>query len=53
MTEKQKRGLACVSPERRREIAAMGGKAQAPEMRYFSKNPEAARKAGAAGGLNV
>jgi general stress protein YciG len=50
MTETRKpMGLAALSPERRREIASMGGKAAT--IRYFRANPEAAKEAGRKGGL--
>lgn len=55
MVEKQKstRGLASVSPEKRREVAAMGGRAVPPESRTFAKNPALAREAGRKGGKSV
>ncbi len=46
---KSKRGFASMSPEKRREIAAKGGKAVPAEKRAFS-NPEIASKAGQKGG---
>ena len=53
MTEKKPRGFAAMSPERRREIASMGGKAQPPEKRSFSKNRELAAAAGYKGGRSI
>ena len=47
---KRKRGLAALSPERRRAIAAMGGKAVPPEKRAFSQDHQFAAKAGRKGG---
>lgn len=46
----RKRGLAALSPERRREIAAMGGRAVPPEKRAFSQDHQFAAKAGRKGG---
>lgn len=43
----QKRGLATLTPERRREIARLGGKASGGN---FKHNPERARIAGQKGG---
>lgn len=50
---KRKQGFACLTPERRREIAAMGGKAVKPENRSFSQSNDLARQAGRLGGMNV
>lgn len=47
------RGFACLSPERMREIARMGGKSVPAEKRSFSQDPELAARAGKKGGLNV
>lgn len=44
------RGLAAVSPERRREIASMGGKSVPKVKRAFS-DKKLARSAGKRGGL--
>jgi len=49
--EKQKKGFACISPERRREIASMGGKSVPPEKRTYSIDPSKAAEAGAKGGI--
>lgn len=46
---KKPRGFAAMDPERRREIAARGGAAVAPENRSFSKG-DTASKAGKIGG---
>lgn len=48
---KSKRGFASMTPERRSEIAAMGGKSIPSDKRYFSQNPEAAREHGRKGGF--
>ncbi len=48
--EKSKRGLACLSPERRREIARMGGQSVPPEKRAFARDVALAAKAGSIGG---
>ena len=47
---KQRRGFAAMTPERRKEIAAMGGRSGAPENRTFSKDRAHAAAAGAKGG---
>lgn len=47
---KSKRGFASMSEERKREIAAMGGRAQKAESRSFARDPELASRAGALGG---
>lgn len=44
------RGFASLSPERRREIAARGGAAVAPENRSFSRDRDLAAGAGSKGG---
>lgn len=53
MTEvlKKARGFAATSPERRREIAQMGGKAAHVKGTAHTWDSEAARKAGRKGGL--
>jgi len=48
--EKSKRGLAAMTPERRREIQSMGGRSVAAENRAYSKNADLAREAGRRGG---
>lgn len=50
---KGKQGFASMSEERRREIAAMGGRAVKPENRGFSRDPELAAKAGRKGGQST
>lgn len=53
MTEqngKSRRGFASMTPERRKEIASMGGKSVAPANRAFTKNRDLARSAGKQGG---
>ena len=52
MTEK-KRGFAAMAPDRRRELAALGGASVPPHKRLFFTNPEFARAAGIKGGKNV
>jgi general stress protein YciG len=49
MTEKKPRGFAAMDPEKRRQIARMGGKAVAPEKRYYSDRANASA-AGVKGG---
>ena len=50
---KAKRGFASIPAERRREIAAMGGKAVPNNKRSFAKSPELAAAAGKKGGEAV
>lgn len=45
------RGFAAMDPDRRREVAAKGGKSTPKESRSFFKDPELARAAGRKGGL--
>ena len=47
---KAKRGFACLSPERRREIARKGGASVAPDKRSFATNRDLAASAGQKGG---
>lgn len=47
------RGFAVIDPERRKEIARMGGKAVPAEKRTFARDREKARLAGMNGGSNV
>jgi general stress protein YciG len=49
-SNKLRRGFACMSPERRREIARKGGASVAPANRSFSRDPKLAAEAGAKGG---
>lgn len=55
MTEKTRKpqGFAAMSPEKRREIAAKGGKAVDNSKRSFSKSKELASAAGRKGGIAV
>jgi general stress protein YciG len=55
MTEevKKKRGFALLSPEKRREIASLGGKSVPDEKRSFSKDPLLASEAGKKGGKST
>lgn len=48
-----KRGFASMTPEKRRQIASMGGKAVKKENRSFSKDRNLAVAAGRKGGLLV
>lgn len=48
-----KRGFASMTPEKRREIAKMGGRAVRPENRSFAKDKSLAASAGALGGRGV
>lgn len=50
MTEKQHRGFACMTPEKRAEIASKGGSAVPPDKRYYSTHHEQAVEAGRRGG---
>ena len=52
MTDEPKklRGFAKLSPERRREIAAEGGRSVEPQERAFSKDRDLAARAGRTGG---
>ena len=50
---KSKRGFASMSPERRQEIAAKGGRSVKRENRSFFKNKDLAAAAGRKGGLAV
>lgn len=49
---KGKRGFGSMSIERRREIAAMGGRAVPADKRSYSQNPDLAASAGRKGGEN-
>ena len=46
----KKRGFGGMSPEKRKMISALGGRAVRPENRAFSKNKDLARSAGKKGG---
>jgi general stress protein YciG len=48
-----KRGFAGMTPEKRREIARMGGKSVPKEKRAYSVNRDLAAKSGAKGGKKV
>lgn len=50
MPNARPRGFANLTPERRREIAAKGGRAVPKEKRSFSVDPEYARMCGRRGG---
>lgn len=47
---KLRRGFACMSEEKRREIARKGGASVPADRRSFAKNRDLAASAGAAGG---
>lgn len=53
MTDTVKRGFAAMSPERQREIAAMGGRSVPKSKRTFRKNRALASTAGRKGGKSV
>lgn len=53
MAKTKKRGFAALSLEKRREIAAMGGKAVKAENRVFSRDKDLASASGRKGGLAV
>jgi hypothetical protein len=48
--EKARRGFACMTPERRREVAQKGGSSVPPDKRSFSRDRDLAATAGRAGG---
>lgn len=51
MTEQTKlRGFAAMTPDRRREIARLGGRSIPADKRYYARNREAAANAGKKGG---
>lgn len=50
MTEKQRKGFACMTPEKRAEIASMGGSSVPADKRYYSTHKDAAVAAGKRGG---
>jgi len=50
---KARRGFAAMDPEKRRLIAAKGGRSVKPESRSFSKDRALAAKAGKKGGSNL
>lgn len=49
-TTPKPRGFAAISPERQREIAAMGGRSVPSDKRSFSQDRELASNAGRRGG---
>lgn len=49
---KQRRGFACMDPERQREIARRGGAAVPANKRSFSQDHDLATVAGRRGGQN-
>jgi general stress protein YciG len=49
-TTKARRGFACMTPERRREIAAKGGASVAAANRSFSRDRDLSASAGRIGG---
>jgi uncharacterized protein len=53
MTAKLMRGFACLSPERRKEIASMGGKSVSPEKRAYSQDRSLAVAAGLKGSASA
>lgn len=53
MTDKQLRGFALLSEEKRKECASKGGKAVPAEKRAFSTNNTLARWCGKIGGASV
>lgn len=53
MSETVQRGFASMTAERRREIAAMGGRSVPKYKRTFRKNRALAKSAGRKGGTNV
>lgn len=53
MIDTSARGFASMTPERRKEIAAMGGRSVPKYKRTFRKNRALAKSAGRKGGANV
>ena len=51
MTEEKKKGFANLSPEKMKEMAALGGRSCPAEKRTYSLNPEFARECARKGGL--
>lgn len=49
--QKAMRGFACVDPDKRREIAAAGGRSHKPEQRPYARDRALAVEAGRKGGL--
>lgn len=49
----KRRGFASLSPERRSEIAKLGGRSVPEEKRSFSQNRDLARDAGRKGGTRT
>jgi general stress protein YciG len=49
-TTKKPRGFAAMTPERRSEIARLGGKSVPAEKRQFSRDTDLASRAGRVGG---
>lgn len=49
----KRRGFASLTPERRLEIARMGGAAVPAEKRSFARDQDLAREAGRRGGTNT
>jgi general stress protein YciG len=47
---KKRKGFACLSPERLKEISTKGGASVKPENRAYSKNRDLAASAGRKGG---
>jgi general stress protein YciG len=52
-SKKSKRGFAAMTPEQRRAISSLGGKAVKPENRMFSRDRVFASAMGRKGGLNT
>jgi general stress protein YciG len=51
METKKPRGFACMSPAKRSEISAMGGRAVPAERRFYSIDKLKASESGTKGGL--
>lgn len=49
----KRRGFASMTPERRKEVAALGGRAVPDEKRSFAQNRDLAREAGRQGGTQT
>jgi general stress protein YciG len=52
-TKMMRRGFAAMDPEKRREIARLGGKAVPAEKRSFSRDPDLAAACGRKGGSSI
>jgi general stress protein YciG len=49
----KRRGFASMSPEKRRQMASMGGKAVPKEKRAYARDPDLASRSGKKGGAAI